>query len=322
MVTTSELKKIAEGREAEIYEWDAGSVLRLFRDARAAASIAHERSAMEAVRAVVPLVPAVRGVTEVMGRPGIIMERVDGDDLLTIISKKPWTVWRAGRISGEVQAQLHSVVAPASIPSLRRRAEALRGGTERVPAAIAEWALRQFDALPDGDRLLHGDFHPGNILMPPSGPMVIDWPNVTRGNPDADVGRTLLMIRMGSLPPGSPLVIRIGAKVARSLLLRAYLRAYRRVRPVDMAKWSTGRRSARWIGLRTASRRSARRCSICSRRRWRPAIDDPECRCTRAPTVPAELPFCAASRGLKPTLRDRRSSLTHAADSSARRRAG
>jgi aminoglycoside phosphotransferase (APT) family kinase protein len=248
MVTTAQLKKIAEGREAEIYEWEPGTVLRLFRDARAAASIAYERAAMEAVRAVVPLVPAVLGVTEVMGRPGIIMQRIDGPDLLTIISKKPWTVWRAGRITGEVHARLHSVLAPSSIPPLRERAERFRGGTERVPAHIAEWALRQFAEMPDGDRLLHGDFHPANILMGPSGPAVIDWPNVTRGNPDADLGRTLLMIRMGSLPPGSPLVIRIGASVARSLLERSYLRAYRRARDVDMGVVE------RWAKVRAADR--------------------------------------------------------------------
>ena len=136
MVTTPELKLIAEGREAQIYEWEPGRVLRLFRDARHPAGIAHERAAMEAVRAVVPLVPEVFGVTEVMGRPGIIMERIDGPDLLTLISKKPWTVWRCGRITGEVHARVHSVVAPQSIPTLRERVERFRGGTDRVPAHI------------------------------------------------------------------------------------------------------------------------------------------------------------------------------------------
>lgn len=247
MTTTSGLKKIAEGREAEIYEWEPGTVLRLFRDARGAASIEYERAAMEAVRAFVPLVPAVLGVTEVMGRPGIIMERVDGPDLLSIVAKKPWTVWRAGRIAGEVHARLHSVVAPASIPSLRERADGV-SRSPLVPPHIAAWALRELDAMPDGDRLLHGDFHPGNILMSAHGPVAIDWPNVTRGNPDADVGRTLLMMRMGSLPPGSPLVIRVGARVARSVLRAAYLRAYRRARDIDLSV------VLRWETLRAADR--------------------------------------------------------------------
>ena len=245
MATTPELKLIAEGREAEIYEWEPGKVLRLFRGQRDPASIEYERAAMEAVRAVVPLVPTVFGVTEVMGRPGIIMERVEGPDLLTIISKKPWTVWSAGRTLGEVHAQLHSVVAPASVPSLLDRA---RVGSPLVPPHISVWALGELASLPDGDRLLHGDFHPGNILMTAAGPVVIDWPNTSRGNPEADFGRSLLMIRMGELPPGSPLVIRLGAKVARGVLRTSYSRAYRHARKVD------GAAVARWEVLRAADR--------------------------------------------------------------------
>ena len=240
--TTGQLKKIAEGREAEIYEWEPGTVLRLFRDAGRADSVARERAAMDVVRAAVPLVPAVLDVVEISGRPGIVMERVDGPDLLTMISQKPWTVWSAGRITGEVHARLHSIAAPAAIPSLRERAESYRGGSPLVPARIAEWALRGMEAMPDGDRLLHGDFHPGNILMSAAGPVVIDWPNVTRGNPDADLGRTALMIRMGSLPPGSPLVIRVGARFARSLLLMSYMRAYKRARrfyEAAVQRWGT-----------------------------------------------------------------------------------
>lgn len=246
MTTTTELKRIAEGREAEIFEWEPGSVLRLFRGQRDAASIAYECAAMEAVRAVVPLVPKVLGTTEVMGRPGIIMERIDGPDLLTIISKKPWTVWRSGRIAGEVHAQLHGIVAPQSVPSLLDRARL--DTSPLVPPQIAAWALRELATLPDGDRLLHGDFHPANILMAPTGPVVIDWPNTTRGNPDADLGRSLLMIRMGELPPGSPLLLRIGSRFARKLLRASYVRAYRRVRNFDAVT------VARWERLRAADR--------------------------------------------------------------------
>lgn len=248
MVATTELKKIAEGREAEIFEWEPGSVLRLFRNARGAESIEYERAAMEAVRAFVPLVPAVLGVTEVMGRSGIIMERVDGPDLLSIVAKKPWMVWRAGQIAGEVHTQLQRVQAPPTIPSLRELGQRLLPESPLVPPHIAAWALRELDALPDGDGLLHGDFHPGNILMSAHGPVVIDWPGVMRGNPDADLGRSLLLLRLGELPPGSPLILRLGARVARSVLRASYVRAYRRTRDVDMGI------VLRWERLRAADR--------------------------------------------------------------------
>ncbi len=50
--------------------------------------------------------------------------------------------------------------------------------------------------MPDGDSLCHGDLHGMNILLPPGRPpVVIDWDSPSGGNPLADVGRTLLLLR-------------------------------------------------------------------------------------------------------------------------------
>ncbi len=42
-------------------------------------------------------------------------------------------------------------------------------------------------------RLLHGDFHPNNILYTASGPVVIDWSFASSGDPLLDVARTLAL---------------------------------------------------------------------------------------------------------------------------------
>ncbi len=50
--------------------------------------------------------------------------------------------------------------------------------------------------LPDGDCLLHGDFHPGNILvMPDKTPVVIDFMNVCCGSALYDIARTYFLIK-------------------------------------------------------------------------------------------------------------------------------
>lgn len=246
--TTQGLKKIAEGREAEIFAWEDGTVLRLYRERDAAAGMQREIDAMQAVRRVLPLVPEYRGAVEVMGRPGMIMERIDGPDYLTLIAQKPWLVWSIGGIIGDVHARLHDVIAPPEIESLVGRAHRRASGHPLVPPAMLVWAAGQLATLPDGDRLLHGDYHPANVLKSSRGPVVIDWPNVTRGNPDADMARTILMTRVGALPSGTPLVIRAGSRFARRLLLAAYVRGYRRHRPAEMAT------ARRWVPVRAVDR--------------------------------------------------------------------
>lgn len=234
------LRKIAEGREAEIFAWRDGTILRLYRSPRAQQHIEQEAQAMRAAADAGVRVPAVGAIETVDGRPGLVMERIDGVDLLTIVGKKPWTVWWAGGVSGRLHAQLHSVVAPDTIPELRSSLRQRIEQSPLVPPHIASHALSVLDTLPDGDRICHGDFHPGNVIANGDQLVVIDWTNVRRGDPTADFARTDMMIRIGDVPPGAPIVIRIGAVFARGLMRQSYLRAYRRLRPVDRAL------AARW----------------------------------------------------------------------------
>ena len=184
-------------------------------------------------------VPAVLGITTFDGRPGLIMERIDGIDELALVGKRPWLVFAIGASTGRIQAGLHEVKAPPEIPPLNA---ILRYRIERIslPDELRQFALSTLDGLPQGDRVCHGDLHPGNIMHTDGDAVLIDWTNVTRGDPTADFVRTHLMIRIGDIPPGQPLVIRYGAIVARGLMLSAYARSYQRVRPLDMAL------AARW----------------------------------------------------------------------------
>ncbi|MDO8613368.1 MAG: phosphotransferase [Dehalococcoidia bacterium] len=234
MNETRELRKVAEGREAEMFAWEDGSILRLLREPGAEQRNQGQAAAIEAARSRGVRVPAVLGATTVLGRPGLIMERIEGPDLLTLIGRRPWTAFRVGRICGEVHAQLHEVRAPSAIDSAK---ESLREAIERpglLPGPVAEFALNTLDGLPDGDALCHGDFHPGNILMAGETPVLIDWTNAMRGDPAADVARTRMMLRLGEAPPGTSFALRALARVGRSLLVTLYLRSYRRARPLDM----------------------------------------------------------------------------------------
>jgi aminoglycoside phosphotransferase (APT) family kinase protein len=232
-VTIPDLEKIAQGREAEIFAYGDGKVLRLHKHVDAMPWLEREAAAMRAAGAAGVRVPAVFETTTVDGRPGLVMERIDGIDMLTIVGKQPWQVFAVGATTGRMHAALHEVVAPAVIPTTKQRMRDRIEHSPLVPHELKAPVFDVLDSLPDGDRLCHGDFHPGNLLRTDGDAVIIDWPNVTSGDPTADYVRTDLMMRMGSIPPGAPLVIRYGAYFARGLMRGSYTRAYRRVRPID-----------------------------------------------------------------------------------------
>jgi aminoglycoside phosphotransferase (APT) family kinase protein len=240
MTDASDLRKIAEGREAEIFAWRDGAVLRLYRGHRDRRRIEQEAQAMRAAAAAGVRVPAVGDIESVDGRPGLVMERIDGIDMLAVVGRKPWLVWSIGGQSGRLHAQLHDAAAPESLEPHREMLRRHIAGSPLVPPEIQKRALAALDTLPDGDRICHNDFHPGNIIQTNGEPVIIDWTNSTRGDPTADFVRTDMMIRLGDVPPGAPVVIRLGAHFARGLMRQSYLRAYRRLRPIDSdlaARW-------------------------------------------------------------------------------------
>jgi aminoglycoside phosphotransferase (APT) family kinase protein len=228
-------RRIGQGREAEIVEWEEGKVLRLMWSPERKALLEREAIAMKATRAAGAPVPNVYDMCEAAGRPGLVMERIDGPDLLSLVGRRPWKVFWTARVSGELHARLHGPRAPDGLPPLRNLlTEQL--SSESVPDDIRSFALAELSQLPDGDRICHGDFHPGNVLLGPGGPLVVDWTGATRGDPMADVARALLLLRLGELPPEAPLRLRLLARAGRVLLRLGYLRAYARDRPLDFSR--------------------------------------------------------------------------------------
>ncbi len=94
--------------------------------------------------------------------------------------------------------------------------------------------------LPVGNRICHGDFHPGNVLVAPTGSIVIDWYDAVCGCHVADVAQTCLLL-LHAEPPGmmaSGMHDRI--ERLRATLHGTYLMRYRELSSIDereLADW-------------------------------------------------------------------------------------
>lgn len=236
----TERQFLAEGREAEVFLQADGTVLKLLRDPSHAWRVEAEAAALRSLGADGYPVPALVGTTTLDGRPGLVTARVDGRNMLDALDRRPLSVFAAGRVMGDLHAAMHERAAPVELPSLHDVLRRRIGCADALPDDLRPRVLALLDDLPAGNRLCHGDMHIGNILGTPEAPAVIDWGDATRGTPTADVARTWILVRFGTLPPGAPLVARALAPLGRRIILDTYLRAYRAARPVDdalLARW-------------------------------------------------------------------------------------
>jgi aminoglycoside phosphotransferase (APT) family kinase protein len=238
-IRLADLTRLAAGREAEVFAIDDKRVLRVAFLPSQQADVDREALVLAAAHDAGAPVPAVHDRVTVDGRPGLIVDRLDGEDLLVRLGQRPWLVWGVASTLGRVHARVHRVTAPGELPALR---EQLRRQllSELVPGDVREHALGLLEELPDGDQLCHCDFHPANLLRRDRGFAVIDWCHAARGDPAADVARTRLLLDTAALPDGTPAAMRALTHIGRRLIVSGYMRSYRnesQLSTATVARW-------------------------------------------------------------------------------------
>ena len=139
------------------------------------------------------------------------------------IEARPLGVFAQASLLGNLHAKMH-IQLGIGLPSQREKLKYKIQDAELLPDDLKEAALQALDRLPDGDRVCHGDFHPGNILMTPSGPVSIDWTDASCGNPLADVARTLVLLTSAQVPLNSFFGWLV--KLGRRRMLASYTHEY------------------------------------------------------------------------------------------------
>lgn len=231
------MKKLAEGREAEIFDVDSTRVLKLYREGSEGACV-REWLALGVLDA--GLAPTAFELRHVDGRSGILMERISGTDVLTLIGAQPWRLPGLGILMGTTHARVHELTAPAALPPLRDRMRSRIELSPFVPDGIRTVAIAAIADLKDGDRVCHGDFHPGNLLSEKKRARVLDWPNASAGEAAADVAASVLILQLGEPTETSPWAVRKLHRLGRGLLIGRYLAGYRRrgrLDQSDIEKW-------------------------------------------------------------------------------------
>jgi uncharacterized protein (TIGR02172 family) len=223
-----ETNLIYRGRTAERYVWTEDTILKLFVADFPASMVDREIAGTRAANAAGIPSPKLEDVVTVDGRRGLVLQRLRGHTLLTVLAREPTRVAHYAGIFAELQSCVHS----CHVTGLPPQREDLARHVARagVVARVKGDALAVLERLPDGDRLCHCDLHPGNVLMTDQGAYVFDWSFAACGDPASDAARTALLLRVADAPPGAFTIAWV-EREARDRFYRAWLRRYRELQP-------------------------------------------------------------------------------------------
>jgi aminoglycoside phosphotransferase (APT) family kinase protein len=129
----------------------------------------------------------------------MLMEWAPGRTLVSELMERPDNANRLGVEFGRVQAAIHRIPVPESVDNETKN--------WLTPETDAEIEIIQRTAFVKGDKqgvLVHLDFHPLNVLTDGQTiTAVIDWANAAKGDPRFDIARTMSILRLEGLRPGS-----------------------------------------------------------------------------------------------------------------------
>lgn len=185
---------IADGRTSEVYRFGTDGAAKVLKPSTPPRWAQIEADFTASVRALGVFAPEVRDVIEVDGRPAVVFERIDGPSMWQRMLDAPNDARALTQEMVAVQKAIHAAGAPDGLPSLTERLGLKIGTANELEPSERDAALQLLSSLPSGAALLHGDFHPGNVLLSASGPIVIDWFDAAVGHPTADIARTSLLV--------------------------------------------------------------------------------------------------------------------------------
>jgi Ser/Thr protein kinase RdoA (MazF antagonist) len=238
---------IAQGRTADIYAWEDGQILKLYHAWVRPEGIKHEARVGRSMQTSGLPTPRVGEIVQVGGRHGLLYERLYGPSMLEMLLRKPWRRFDYAQRLAALHVRVHTHPVTVDLPRQRRRLDERIRQADALPAHGRTALLSALAALPDGDQICHGDFHPANILLTTQGDVVIDWNDATLGNPLADVARFSVLALGAVATPQIP--SRRIKRVVRHFH-DASLRRYFQLRPGGEDEYR------RWLPIMAAARLS------------------------------------------------------------------
>lgn len=189
-VKMTDKKIIGVGNTAEVYDYGNGKVCKLFFEGYPYEYVELEYKNANEIYLHKLSIPQPFEIVSENNRYGIVYEKVEGKTLLELMQ-----VEEEDRDRIDKFVKIHKELLSKRTKEILSYKEFLISML-KIKQVNDSRLIDDINGLPDGDCLLHGDFHPGNILIKEnSSYVIIDFMNVCYGPALFDIARTFFLIR-------------------------------------------------------------------------------------------------------------------------------
>ena len=220
-------KMIGQGNTAEIFRIDDNKILKLFRFGLNKEVVEREYNNGTSIQRILDCVPRVYDLVEIDGRYGIIYQEVKGTDMLKIMSKSFLKINYYARNLAHYHVYIHKPIMD-NVSSVKEKLEYDLNGVDMLTDETKETVRKYLEQLPEGNDLCHFDFHPGNIMITEDKVVFIDWMTACKGDPCADVARTIILLKYGEVEH-APWIIRKIISIFQHHIYKIYIKEYLKI---------------------------------------------------------------------------------------------
>lgn len=236
----NELELIAQGGEADIFNFDEDKVLRVLRKASG--------KTFETEKLLFPIlaeyhinVPMIYEYIKIEGLPAQIMQKVVGNTMLERIQQHPFKLIQEIKKFAGMHAQLLEIESNCELSSIDKTFHHFITQPSNLDEKLIDFVLKMMKELPINNYICHGDFHPRNILVRDNEYFIIDWSGAYRSNFVSDIAHTYLLMTHVPEIPGQGHMQHSVISLIGSYMAKTYLKEILRLKEfslVEFSKWT------------------------------------------------------------------------------------
>lgn len=192
-VSVADLQLVGKGKCGNVYALSEDRIIKTFNSFVDLSAVEKERNNAQRVHSMGIPTPQVYDIVTTQEGLGLIYERVDAPSLEHLMHEYPSRFPDYSRSLGRLCRKIHSIDAAGS-GFMSAKAEFLNRlelSRDRICLVSGEESFRKIErlvrAVPDTKGIVHGDFHPDNVLVKDGKLILIDMADVTTGHPVFDL---------------------------------------------------------------------------------------------------------------------------------------